>query len=148
MLARMKSTTLLKRTLLLTSACGLFLAATPPLRAADRVTAGKWEFTMTGDGEPRTFSQCMTQDKANEVNGDTKTARAYAEKHAKGPCTIKSYDIQGDTVKYSLACGDRTIESTTTYHGGNSSEGTLKTTTADGKVNTRTVKAHRLGACP
>src|SRR6476646_5931221 len=102
MLASMKSTTLLKRTLLLTSACGLFLAATPPLRAADRMQPGKWEFTMTGDGEPRTFSQCMTQDKANEVNGDTKTARAYAEKHAKGPRTNKTYDIQGDTETYSL----------------------------------------------
>lgn len=143
----MNSKTFLKRTLLLTTVCGLFLAATPPLRAADRMQPGKWEFTMTGDGAPRTFSQCMTQDQANEANGDTKTARAYAEKRAKGPCKIKSYDIQGDTVKFSLACGDRTIDSTATYHGGNSSDGVLKTTTADGKVNTRTVKAHRVGAC-
>jgi len=143
----MNSKTFLERTLLLTT-CGLFLAATPPLRAADRMQPGKWEFTMTGDGAPRTFSQCMTQDQANEANGDTKTARAYAEKRAKGPCKVKSYDIQGDTVKFSLACGDRTIDSTATYHGGNSSEGVLKTTTADGKVNTRTVKAHRVGACP
>ena len=142
----MRSTTLLKRTLLLTSLCGLLLAATPPLKAADRMAAGKWEFTMAGNGESRTFSQCMTPDQANEANGDTKTARAYAEKKAKGHCTIKSYDIQGNTVKYSLLCGDRTIDSTTTYHG-DSSEGTLKTTTADGKVDTRTVKARRLGAC-
>jgi hypothetical protein len=143
----MKSTAILKRTLLLTSACSLFLASTPPLHAADRMQPGKWEFTMTGDGAPRTFSKCMPQDQANEVNGDAKTARAYAEKKAKGRCTIKSYDIQGDTVKYSLACGDRTIDSTATFHGGTSSEGILKTTTADGKVNTRTVKAHRVGAC-
>lgn len=144
----MKSTTILKRTLLLISLCGFVLAATPTLHAADRMQPGKWEFTMTGDGAPRTFSQCMTQDQANEANGDAKTARAYAEKKAKGRCTVKSYDIQGDTVKYSLACGDRTIDSSTTFHGGTSSEGVLKTTTADGKVNTRTVKAHRLGACP
>ncbi len=142
----MKSTTLLKRTLLLISLCSLLLAATPPLRAADRMAAGKWEFTMTGNGESRTFSQCMTQDQANEMNGDAKAARAYAEKRAKGKCTIKSYDIQGDTVKYSLACGDRTIDSTSTFHG-DTSEGTLRTTTADGKVDTRTVKARRLGAC-
>jgi hypothetical protein len=143
----MKSTTILKRTLLFTAVCGLFLTATPPLQAADRMQPGKWEFTMTGNGELRTFSQCMTQDQANEANGDTKTARAYAEKKAKGRCTIKSYDIQSDTVKYSLACGDRTIDSTTTYHGGNTSEGVLKATTADGKVDTKTVKARRLGAC-
>ena len=47
------------------------------------------------------MKQCMTPDQANEMNGDTKTARAFAE-------TI---------------------------------------TTADGKVDTRTVKARR-GACP
>jgi hypothetical protein len=143
----MKSTISLKRTLLLSSICGLLLAATPPLWAADRMAAGKWEFTMTGDGESRTFSQCMMPDDANQANGDTKTARAYAEKKTKGRCTIKSYDIQGDTVKYSLACGDRTIDSTTTYHGGNTSEGVLKATTTDGKVDTRTVKARRLGPC-
>ncbi len=141
----MKSPTILKRTLLLTSLCGLILAATP-LRAADRLQPGKWEFSMTGDGAPRTFSQCMTPDQANEMNGDTKTARAAAEKKAKGNCKIKSFDIQGNTVTYSLACPDRTMDSTTTFHG-DSSEGTLKVTTADGKVNTRTVKARRLGAC-
>ena len=144
----MKSTVIIKRTLLLTSLCALLLAAATPLWAADRMAAGKWEFTMTGDGESRTFSQCMTPDDANQANGDTKTARAYAEKKTKGRCTIKSYDIQGDTVKYSLACGDRTIESSATYHGGNTSEGVLKTTTADGKVDTRTIKARRLGPCP
>jgi hypothetical protein len=146
--AGMKSKMTLKRTFLLTSACGLLLAATPALWAADRMAAGKWEFTMTGDGGSRTFSQCMTPNQANQANGDTKTARAFAEKNAKGRCTIKSYDIQGDTVKYSLACGDRTIDSTTTYHGGTTSEGVLKATTADGKVDTETVKAHRVGACP
>jgi hypothetical protein len=57
------------------------------------------------------------------MNGDTKTARAFAEKKAKGRCTIKSYDIQGDTVKYALVCGDRTIDSSTTFHG-DTSEGT------------------------
>jgi len=75
------------------------------------------------------------------------TARGFAEKRAKGRCTIKSYDIQGNTVKYALICGDRTIESATTFTG-DTSEGTQTTTTADGKVDTRTIKARRLGACP
>ncbi len=143
----MKSTTILKRTLLLTSACGLFLAATPPLRAADRMQPGKWEFTMTSNGTSSTLSHCVDAEEAAGVNGDAKAARAHAEKKAKGRCTIKSYDIQRNTVTYSLVCGDRTIDSTATFHG-DSSEGTLKTTTADGKVDTKTVKARRLGACP
>jgi hypothetical protein len=142
----MKYQTMLRRTVLLASLCGLVFVAASSLRAADRMAAGQWEFMLTGNGESRTTNQCITADKANEMNGDTKTARAIAEKNAKGRCTIKSYDIQGDTVKYSLVCGDRTIDSRTTFHG-DTSEGTLKTTTADGNVDTRTVKARRLGAC-
>ncbi len=143
----MRATTIVKRTLLFTSICALLLAPTLSMRAAERMAAGQWEFTLTGNGESRTMKQCMTPDQANEMNGDTKTARGFAEKRAKGRCTIKSYDIQGNTVKYSLVCGDRTIDSSTTFTG-DTSEGTLTTTTADGKVDTRIVKARRLGACP
>ncbi|HEX4966398.1 MAG TPA: DUF3617 family protein [Thermoanaerobaculia bacterium] len=143
----MKSTTILKQALFLTSLCGLIAAATPSLRAADRLAAGKWEFTITTDGVSHTNNHCVTPAEANEVNGDAKTARDYAEKKAKGRCTIKSYDIQGNTVTSTLICDDRTIDSTITFHG-DSSDSVLKTTTADGKVATTTVKARRLGACP
>src|ERR1700730_6020048 len=143
----MNCLTNLERTLLLTSVCVLVLAATPRLRTADRMAAGQWEFTMTSNGESRTMEQCMTPEKVNDMNGDTKTAPACAEKKAKGRCTIKSYDIQGDTVKYALVCGDRTIDSSTTFHG-ETSEGTPTTTTAEGKVDAKIVKARRLGACP
>jgi uncharacterized protein DUF3617 len=143
----MRSTTVLERTLLVTAMCGLLLAFTLPVRAADRMAAGQWAFTMTGNGESRTFNQCMTPDQANEMNGDSKTARSFAEKRTNGRCTIKSYDVLGNTVKYSLACGDRTIDSTTTFTG-DTSEGTVTATTANGTVDTRTVKARRLGACP
>jgi hypothetical protein len=142
----MKAETILERTVLCTAVCGLLLTATTPLRAADRMAAGQWEFTLTGNGETRTMKQCMTADQANEMNGDTNTARAFAEKRNNGRCTIQSYDVQGNTVKYSLLCAGRTIESSTTFTG-DTSEGTL-TTTANGKVDTRTVKARRLGACP
>jgi hypothetical protein len=90
------------------------------------MVAGQWEFTLTGTDGPRTMKQCMTPDQANEMNGDTNTARGFAEKRAKGRCTIKSYEIQGNTVKYSLVCGDRTIDSSTTFKG-DTSEGTLTT---------------------
>jgi len=115
----MKVTTMIKQTLLFTSICALLLAGALSVRAAERMAAGQWEFTMTGTGEPRILKQCITPDQANEMNGDTTTARAFAEKRAKGRCTT------GDT-----------------------SEGTQTTTTADGKVDTRTIKARRLGACP
>jgi hypothetical protein len=142
----MKAMHSLERTVLFTAVCGLLLAVTLPLRAADRMAAGQWEFTLTGDGESRTMKQCMTPDQANEMNGDTRSARAFAEKRNNGRCTIQSYDVLGNTVKYSLLCAGRTIESSTTFTG-DTSEGTL-TTTANGKVDTRTVKARRLGACP
>ncbi|MEO8078311.1 MAG: DUF3617 family protein [Acidobacteriota bacterium] len=144
----MPSRTSSRRTLLTAAGCGLLLASITVVGApADRMAAGQWEFTMSRSGEATSVKQCITPDKANEMNGDTKTARAFAEKSAKGRCTIKSYAIQGDTVKYSLACGDRTIDSVTTFHG-DTSEGTLTTTTADGKKDLRTVKARRLGSCP
>jgi hypothetical protein len=143
----MRAPTVVTHTLFFTSICALLVAGALSVRAAERMAAGQWEFTLTGNGESRTIKQCMTPDQANEMNGDTKTARGFAEKRMKGRCTIKSYDIQGNTVKYSLVCGDRTIDSRTTF-AGDTSEGTQTTTTADGKVDTRTVKARRLGACP
>jgi len=127
--------------------CSIACVCSFSVRAAERMAAGQWEFTLTGNGDSRVMKQCITQDQANEMNGDTATARGFAEKRAKGRCTIKSYDIQGNTVKYALICGDRTIESATTFTG-DTSEGTQTTTTADGKVDTRTIKARRLGACP
>jgi len=116
------------------------------LYAADRMERGKWEFSMTTDGSTRTLTQCVTADKASEVNGDTTSARANAEKHSNGQCTIKSFEVAGDKVSYSLACGARQIDSVTTFHG-DSSEGTL-VTTSDGNSVTTQVKAKRLGACP
>src|SRR6185436_4347237 len=113
----MKVTTMIKQTLLFTAICALFLAGALSVRAAERMAAGQWEFTLTGNGDSRVMKQCITQDQANEMNGDTATARGFAEKRAKGRCTIKSYDIQGNTVKYALICGDRTIESATTFTG-------------------------------
>jgi hypothetical protein len=143
----MTAPTVFERTLLSAAVCVILMAITLPLRAADRMAPGQWEFTLTGNGGSRTMNQCMTSDQANEMNGDARTARAFAEKRTAGRCTIKSYDIQGNTVKYSLVCGDRTIDSSTTFTG-DTSEGMQTTTTADGKVDVRTVKARRLGACP
>ncbi len=51
---------------------------------------------MTTDDSTRTLTQCITAEKASEVNGDTQSARANAEKHSNGRCTIKSFDVAGD----------------------------------------------------
>jgi len=127
--------------------CALFLCSFSQLLfAADRMERGQWEFSMTTDGSTRTMTQCITADKANEVNGDTQTARSYAEKNSNGRCTIKSFEAAGDKVSYSLTCGARQIDSVTTFHG-DSSEGSL-VTTSEGKSITTQVKAKRLGACP
>ena len=101
---------------------------------------------MTTDDSTRTVKQCITTEKANEVNGDSKSGREYAEKNAKGRCAINSYEIAGDTVSYSLTCGGREIKSVTTFHG-DSSDGIL-TTTDEGKPIRTQVKARRLGVCP
>ena len=127
--------------------CALYWCfCSAPLEAAERMERGQWEFAMTTDGSTRTFKQCITADKANEVNGDTQSARSFAEKHSNGRCTIKSYEVAGDNVAYSMSCGDRQIDSVTTYHG-DTSEGSL-VTTSDGKSVTAQVTAKRLGACP
>lgn len=75
--------------------------------------------------------------------------RAAAEKAGKGRCAIQAYDIAGNKVSYRIACGDRFMESTTTFHG-ESSEGDLTTTrTAEGvkRVDHTHTTAKRIGAC-
>jgi hypothetical protein len=134
-------------TLFRTVLCCLLLAS-GPLLAGLRVVSGQWEHTMTSDGDtpPRKVTTCMTADEASSINGDSRTGRAYFEKKQRGPCKIKTFEIQGDTVSYQLGCGDRTIESKTTFHG-DTSEGTTTTKAPDG-THTMHVKSRRMGACP
>lgn len=125
---------------------GCLCYAVSPLWAADRLVTGQWEFTVTTDGASHTSKHCVTAEEAAGVNGTVATARAHSEeKAARGHCSVKSFDIQGDTVTYSLTCGTRRIDSTTTFHG-DSSEGSL-TTTHEGKSVVTQVKAQRLGLC-
>jgi hypothetical protein len=123
-----------------------WLVISTPLRAAERLDPGQWEFTLTTDGASHTSAHCVTPAEAGQANGDVAAARAAAEKKAAGHCTVKSYGIQGDTVSYSLACGNRTIDSVTTYRG-DTSEGTLTTTVQGAKPAVTHVKARPVGAC-
>jgi hypothetical protein len=124
----------------------MFIALSSTALAAERLASGQYEFAMTADGATRKFSQCITPAKVAEVNGDTATGRALAEKAAKGRCKVDAYEAAGDQVSYTLTCGDRVIRSVTTFHG-DSSQGSLATT-AEGKTTTAQVSAHRIGACP
>jgi hypothetical protein len=124
---------------------GLFLCA-QALAAGDRLVAGQWQFTMTTDGATRTFGQCITAEKAAEINGDSKSGRASAEKNAQGRCSVDAYDASGDKVSYTLTCGNRVMHSVTTFHG-DTSDGSL-TTTTDGKAVATSIVAKRTGACP
>jgi len=121
------------------------------------MASGKWEFAMTTDGDTHTVSRCITADKASEFNGDAKSGREFAEKAAKGRCTINSYEIAGETVSHSISCSGRRIDSTTTFHG-DSSEGSLVTTSdsksvsdpgqgkASGRLSLRHRVSHSAGA--
>jgi len=88
---------------------GVLLGSLFPAQAGDRIAGGKWEAAMTTDGETRTVSFCVSAAEAAAINGDSKSGREFAEKKAGGRCAISAYEIKGDTVSYSLACGDRTI---------------------------------------
>ena len=127
----------------------LLAAATSPL-AAERMSSGQWESAMTTDGATRNVKFCIDAAEAASNNGDSKTGRDFAEKKAKkagGRCTVESYDIKGDTVSYSMLCGDRTIKSNQAFRG-DTSEGVL-TTTVQGKAPVTTqIKSRRLGSCP
>lgn len=123
--------------------------ATSGVKAAERVVSGKWEYAMTTDDATHTVSACLSADEAASINGDSKTGRDFAEKKAeklRSTCKIKSYEIKGDTVLYSLACGDRTISDKTVFHG-ETSDG-VKTLIYDGKTTTTHVKSRRIGTCP
>ena len=127
--------------------CAL-LVAPGALWAGARVVNGQWEYTMTADGkaEPNTITVCMSAEEAAAFNGDSKTGRAYFEKKQPKTCTIKSFDLQGNTMSYHLECGARSIENKVTFHG-DTSEGVTITKAPDG-THTMHTKARRLGACP
>lgn len=136
---------ILSRLSLLPALCVLLLAA-PAVWAADRIAAGQWESTMTTDGATSTAVYCLGAEQAAATNADAKAGREFAEKKAGARCAMKSYEANGDTVSYSMVCGDRAISDTTRFHG-STSEG-VKKTTFDGKTATTNIKSRRLGACP
>jgi Protein of unknown function (DUF3617) len=147
----MKPITLPRQTILFGALNGLVLLffALSVAEAADRIANGKWESAMTTDGETKTVTYCISPAEAASINGDSRTGRDFAEKKAEkagSRCTIKSYDLKGDTGSYILNCGSRTITDTTNYHG-DTSEG-VKTVTNEGVTIKTSLKSRRVGPCP
>ena len=122
------------------------LAITAAAATKDRIVGGKWESAMTTEGETHAVAYCISPAEASSINGDSKTGRDFAEKKAGSRCGIKSYEITGDTVSYTLTCGTRTITDRTVFHG-ETSEG-IKTASNEGKTVTTSLKSRRVGVCP
>jgi hypothetical protein len=119
-----------------------------PSRAADLWNPGEYQWTMKTDADaPRAATTCVTPEMAMMANGDSRSGREAAMKANKGRCSIQEYDVSGNKVTYRITCGDRVMASTTTFHG-DSSEGDLTTTVANGgAVSHMHTTAKRLGAC-
>jgi hypothetical protein len=149
MIADMMSILPTKRTLLISSLSGLIATAALPLLAADRQTPGQYEFTVTTDGKTQASTQCVTPDDAKAVNADAKADREYAEKATKDTCSVTTYEVKGDTVSFTMACGDSVRTSSATYHGDTFDGDTTYTFTVQGKrmVRVAHIKAKRVGVC-
>ncbi len=119
--------------------------AAAPLLAAERVSAGEWEFAMTTDGQTHTAKHCISADEAAGFNGDSASGRKYVEEKGRGHCSVKTYEASGNRISYSLICADRQIDSATEF-AGDASKGIL-TTTDEGKVITTSVVGRRIGDC-
>jgi hypothetical protein len=120
------------------------------LNAADRMTPGQWELTVTTKGDSQIYKFCADADTLSIANGDARTGRdalsKFHTKTVKIGCKVAAFNVEGSTVSYTLNCPDRTIRDTETYHG-DRYEGVLNTKTASEEI-VSTYKARRLGACP
>jgi hypothetical protein len=115
------------------------------LHAANSIIPGEYQVTMTKEGKPfHTMKQCFTPENSNF--GDAKTGRALIEKTFKEQgCTVKTYNVTGNKVSYSLLCGDTVMTASTTYQ----QQGFEGDMTSKGPHSSYSVhtSAKRMGAC-
>ena len=138
-----------KRIVVMSTLCCLIAAFTTPLLAAARETPGKYEFTVIADGKTHVSTYCVTPAEADAVNADEGSGRAYAEKAAKGACSVTTYQVRGETISSTLSCGEGERASKVTYHGDSFEGETTYSFPANGKrmVRVSHIKAKRVGAC-
>ncbi len=93
--------------------------------AQGRVQAGLWEITFVQDGTPSTSTYCITPAAAGVMNSDSATVQGYVEravsKEDGGNCTLKKFELQGNTLSLIKACrsgeSEFTVSLVRTYHG-------------------------------
>jgi hypothetical protein len=125
--------------------CLLTLLFSTALHAAISITPGEYQVTMTKEGKPfHTLTQCFTPE--NSTFGDAKTGRALIEKTFKEQgCDVKTYNVTGNKVSYSLVCGSTVTTISTTYQQqGFEGDMTSKSPSSSYSVHT---SAKRIGAC-
>lgn len=121
--------------------CLISLVFSTALHAASSITPGQYQLTKTKDGKPfHTMTQCFTPENANF--GD----RALIEKTFKEQgCTVKTYNVTGNKVSYSVACGETVMTASVTYQQqGFEGDMTIKGRLSSNSVHT---SAKRIGAC-
>jgi hypothetical protein len=93
--------------------------------AQNRVQAGLWEITFTQDGAPGTSTYCITPAVARVMNSDAATVQVYVERAVSrengGHCTVKNFELQGNTLSLIKACrsgeSEFTVSLVRTYFG-------------------------------
>lgn len=145
-LSNMKSIANATRAFALMSLSGLTAFAALPLHGADRFAAGQYDFTIVISGKTQTSSLCKTADEAKAINADAKEGRLLVEKLLQKNCTVKTYDINGNTVSYSMVCDGSVVVSSSVSYAGDSFEGD-NVRTFGGTVHTSHIKAKRTGIC-
>ncbi len=141
---RIRPTPVLRRTILITLLAGSMMCVAAPALAADRIMAGQY-LTKTTDGKTQTALVCVSAEQAQGTNGSAEAGRAYTEKVGMGYCKVKAYDISGNAVTSTVACGESVITSRAIYHG-DSFEGDI-TTTVRSVTHSQHVTGKRVGAC-
>ena len=142
----MKTTLIIKRAVLLPALSGLIAFAAAPLQAADRMTPGQWESTVTSDRGTYTTTACKTPDDVKIANADAKTARALTEKSVAGQCVIGTYEDSGNKLSYTMTCGNVVTTISSTFRG-DSFESDFTNTEGGSARPAMHVKGKRVGAC-
>ena len=119
----------------------------------DRVQAGLWEITFVQDGSPSTDTYCITPAAARVMNSDAATVRDYVEravsKENGGACTVKEFQLRGNTVSLIKACrsgeSEFTISLVRTYHG-DTAESEVVSKAGERELRIKS-KQRRVGSC-
>ena len=121
--------------------------------AQERVQAGLWEITFTQDGAPGTSIYCITPAVARVMNSDAATVQVYVEravsKENGGGCTVKNFELQGNTLSLTKACrsgeSEFTITLVRTYHG-DTAESEVVSKAGERELRIKS-KQRRVGLC-